>query len=384
MSEPAVKEQVAPEISNVTLDFSVSQKTLEKALSFVGGVMTKKNLVPILSHIKIIVGEKITMTATNMDLVIKETFDAEIKEKGVVCAPASLLHDIVKKVDRDDRVHCCLRKGILYIKTKKSEFRIPTMEATQFPDISEMPFDKVITMKAPELLDLLKNVSFNMSTNEARYILNGVYFHQNEEKSVTCVATDFHRLAYAKSKQTFSETFTPCVIGKTTVQELEKVLEDSDQEVEIHISEARIQFEIISNGIKVVLGSRLLEGNYPDYQKVIMKNHPNMAIVSADPFKTALERIALVLSETECHVSLNFEADQLTLKAKSQHLGAAEESLSVEYKGEPLKIVININYIMDITRYVKDAEFKFFMKGNYDSLIVESKHAQYFIMPLIH
>jgi len=287
MSQSEVKVQEAQEISNMKLDFHVSQKILEKALSYVSGIISKKNLVPILSHLKINVEEKITLTATNMDLVIKETFDAHIQAQGTVCVPAGLFHDIVKKMDKDDEIHCVLRKGILYITTKKSEFRIPTMEADHFPDISEIPYDQVLTMGAAELFGLLKDVSFSMSTNEARYILNGVYLHQNEDKGMTCVATDFHRLAFAKSKTTFNETFTPCVIGKETVYELEKVLEDSSHDVKIHVSEARVQFEIVSNGIEVVLGARLLEGNYPDYQKVIVTQHPNTAKIDSESIKGA-------------------------------------------------------------------------------------------------
>jgi len=383
MSQPAVDLQNHEPLTE-KLDFHISQKTLEKALSYAHGLIAKKNLVPILSHIKINADQDITITATNMDLVIKETLSADIKEKGTVCVPASLLYDIVKKMDKDDTLRCHLKKNILHITTQKSEFRIPTMEASLFPDISDIPFDQVLTIKASELLNLLVQVSFSMSTNETRYILNGIYFHQNADKGLTCVATDFHRLAFSTSHTTFDQTFPSCVIGKETVFELEKVLEDSAQDVQIHIATSRIQFKILSHDIEVIIGSRLLEGMYPDYQKVIVKQHNNAALIKAEPFRTALERIALVLSETECHVALHFEQNQLTLKAKSQYLGAAEEHLVIDYTGEPLKIVINIHYIMDIARYVKDDIYRFFMKGNYDSLIVESGHAHYFIMPLIH
>lgn len=372
--------QTEPHVSS--LSFSVPQKILEKALSFANSIVSKKALMPVLSHLKIKVDDVIAFTATDMDLVIKETFQCDIGQKGEICVLSSLFYDIVKKTGKDERIQCTLLDNVLWIKTTKSEFRIPTLDATSFADISEMPFDNVFTLKAKDLLDLLNQVYFCMSIDEARYNLNGVYLHQNDAQQLTCVATDMHRLAMTSSASV-EASFEPCIIGKKTVYELRRILEDSDGDVKVHVSKSRIQFEVENQGVFVTMSARLIDGVFPNYQKIVVKNHDNKAKISRDFLEAALERISLVLPEDERYVRFHFQKNQLLLKARSQSLGAAEEYMQIQYEGPDLNIVFNINYILDIAHHVKEETLSFLMKGNYDSVVIETLKSHYFIMPLV-
>ena len=377
-------ETMTQSMNLMPLIFSVSQKTLEKALSFASNIIDKKQLMPILSHIKIEINNgRATLTATNMDLVIKESFVVNTQSSGTTCVPAELFYDIVRKLDKNDTITCSLEGAVLQIKTRRSDFRIPVLESELFPDISEMPFESVFTYPTGTLLALLNSVSFCMSTSEVRYALMGLYCHQNEHQGITFVGTDLHRLGIASSNQPMSTSFSPCIIGSTTVSEWQRILDGSDEEARLYVSKARIQLEVMNASISVTMGARLLDGSYPNYKKVTVKEHPFHAVVKTDELKVALERIALVLSDEETQVNMSFSAKQLLLDARSRLFGTANETLDIEYTGDDLSLAINGKYILDVVRHMKEDSLQIFLKGRFDVVILETQDAQYFIMPLI-
>ncbi len=361
----------------------VERGALLNALSHAQNVVEKRNTIPILSNIKIATGDdnSISLTATDMELTVIEQIPANIDEAGVTTVSAHVLHDIVRKLPEGSEVSLTTNdeNSTLLIKAGKAKFNLSCLPVDDFPVMEAGDFEHTFTIPAKELHTLLSKTQFAISHEETRYYLNGVYFHAHEDK-LRAVATDGHKMALLECPlPQGAEGIAGVIIPKKTVGELIKLVEKSEN-VEISMSETKIQF---SCGEAVLL-SKLIDGTFPDYPRVIPEGNDKMLEVSPKTLASSIDRISTILSDRVRTVKIALEAGIATVSAASAEQGDATEQLEVSYGSDAIEIGFNARYIMDMLAQIDDEIVQFAFSDSTSPALVHNPSigALYVVMPM--
>lgn len=346
------------------MKLTIEKSALFRSLSHAQSVVEKRNAIPILSNVLIEAqAGALGLTATDLDLAIVESVPAEIRQPGATTAPAHTLYDICRKLPDGAQVEFSYSQetGRLVLRAGRSEFALSCLPREDFPVMAEGDLPHRFAVEAGALKRLIEKTRFAISTEETRYYLNGVYLHAWENGGtpmLRAVATDGHRLARVEMPLPDGAAGMPGVIvPRKTVAEVYKLLEDAEGTVEVSLSDTKIRFAFGST----VLTSKLIDGAFPDYQRVIPTENDKVMEVDAKVFAEAVDRVSTISSEKSRAVKLSLEKDRLVLSATSPENGSAVEETAVSYSGPPLEIGFNSRYLLDISAQIDGdaAQFRF-------------------------
>ena len=370
------------------MKLSIERNTLLKAVSQAQSVVERRNTIPILSNVLIEAeGGHAQFRATDLDIEVLDKVVAQVERSGSTTVSAVTLHDIVRKLPDGALVTLSddAAKGRLSVEAGKSVFSLATLPKEDFPVMASTEYEANFTAKAPMLRRLFDKSKFAISTEETRYYLNGVYMHTAETVDGTmlrCVATDGHRLARVDAEMPQGAQNLPGVIvPRKTVGELRKLLEDDDTQIAVSVSETKVRFATS----EITLTSKVIDGTFPDYARVIPQGNTRKLEVDASEFAKAVDRVATVSSERSRAVKLSLESDKLVLSVNSPDSGTAEEELVVAYDDEKLDIGFNAKYLLEIASQVdrENAVFMFNSAGD-PTLMQEGNDSSaiYVVMPM--
>ncbi len=352
------------------MKFKINRDHFANGLAQVLNVVGSKASMPILSNV-LIEAEKdqISLTTTNLDLGIRCKIKAEVKETGSVTLPVKRLASIVRELPNVDVTFDGSPNHQVKLSSGGSNFRIMGIGKEDFPPLPEFGEEKAYTLQQEELNSMVKNVSYAQSTDETRYILNGVYFNFREGK-LSLVATDGRRLAVvSKEMEVPTQSAGAIILPAKTVSELTRLL-DKGEKVKINFDERRCAFQIATDkdtsGLidNVYLYSKVVEGNYPNYLQVIPKETHQRIKLERELLLECVHRAALVCSEKANSVRIKLSSNLLEITAQSPDFGEAHESMAIGYSGPELQVAFNPAFIMDPLRALTKDEVFFEVKDD--------------------
>ena len=366
----------------------LERSNLLKSLGHVHRVVERRNTIPILSNVLLVAnGASLEMKATDLDLEMTEATAAKVERAGATTVPAHLLYDIVRKLP--DGAEVMLKTDedgtSMSVISGRSSFRLQCLPQSDFPELTAGSFSHIFRLEAETLKRLIEKTQFAISTEETRYYLNGIFLHTHEaggNLKLRSVATDGHRLARAEvDAPAGSEGMPGIIIPRKTVSELQKLVDDPDVAVTTELSDTKIRFTIGS----VVLTSKLIDGTFPDYQRVIPTGNDKQLVIDRQSFAQAVDRVSTISSERGRAVKLSIADGQVTLAVNNPDSGSATEELPAGYSADPLEIGFNARYLLDVAAQLTGGEAKFMLAdAGSPTLIQDTADEQtlYVLMPM--
>ncbi|RWM72218.1 MULTISPECIES: DNA polymerase III subunit beta [Mesorhizobium] len=342
----------------------LERSNLLKSLNHVHRVVERRNTIPILSNVLLSAeGATLEMKATDLDLEVTEATPAKVERGGATTVPAHLLYDIVRKLA--DGAEVMLKTdedgNAMTVTSGRSSFRLQCLPQSDFPALSAGSFSHIFRLDSIALKGLIEKTQFAISTEETRYYLNGIYLHTHDadgKLKLRSVATDGHRLARAEiDAPAGSEGMPGIIIPRKTVSELQKLVDDPDVAVTTELSDTKIRFTIGS----VVLTSKLIDGTFPDYQRVIPTGNDKKLIIDRQSFAAAVDRVSTISSERGRAVKLSIGEGQVTLAVNNPDSGSATEELAADYSSDAIEIGFNAKYLLDVAAQLTGTEAKFML-----------------------
>ncbi len=367
---------------------TVERSALLKSLGHVHRVVERRNTIPILANVLIQAeNAKLAFRATDLDLEVTETIPAEVGPSGATTVPAHMFYEIVRKLPEGAQIvlEASGDRAVLTIRAGRARFTLQTLPVSDFPDLAAGDMTHSFKVSAADLKRLIDKASFAISTEETRYYLNGIYLHAaGAAKAATlrAVATDGHRLAQVELPLPAGADGMPgIIIPRKTVGEVQRLIEDGEAEATIELSPGKIRFTIGD----VVLTSKLIDGTFPDYGRVIPLGNNKELVVDKAEFEAAVDRVSTVSSERGRAVKLALTAGKLTLSVTNPDSGSATEELEVEYESDPLDIGFNSRYLLDIAAQIEGETAVLRLADPGSPTLIqdrESKGALYVLMPM--
>jgi len=328
------------------MEIKAKRGDLLAALYWTQSIVERRNTMPILANV-LIECEKgaIRVTATDLEVGIRGEVDGQIIKEGTVTVNAKKLYEIIREVP-DEQIHLKrLENEWVEIRSGKSIFKIVGMDAREFPQFPKCYDQGLSTTTASSLRGMIERTIFAVSTDETRYSLNGVFVEQGAAGKVRMVATDGHRLAFEERELGSLGLAKGVILPRKGVGELKKLLENADEGV-ISIGFQENMGLVIKDTVELFM--RLIDGDFPDYTKVIPKGNPNIAQVEHSDLLQALRRVSILSSERYKGIKMDFLDGKISISANNPDLGEAVEEIEVEYKGKPITIGFNARYFMDV------------------------------------
>jgi DNA polymerase-3 subunit beta len=329
------------------------------------------------------------LTTTDTDIALVEAVPATVKEPGATTVSAHMLFDIVRKFPENEPIEMTLipETGQLKVNCGRSRFNLSCLAADDFPQLNQGVLPHRFVLPAATFKKLLDGAKFAMSVEETRYYLNGIHFHAMERdgtRLLRSVATDAHRLAFVEIPlPEGAEDMPGIIVGRKTVTEVRKLIDDSTTEVTISLSPTRIEFAFES----AVLSSRLIDATYPEYERAIPVGNDKTAIVNAKAFANAIDRVATVSTNDKLRgIKVSLKENALILSAASHDLGDADEEMAVDFPHDvPLEIGFNARYLLEIAQNIHEDEAQVILaSGDAPAIIkgVTNQDATYVLMPM--
>ncbi len=349
------------------MKFRADRATLLRALAHVQSVVEKRNTIPILANVMLRVKDGgLTLTATDMEIAIVEDVAASASRDGVCTAPAATLYEIVRRLPETAEIELDHPDGDTPLKLRAGRYAtsLVVLPAEDFPSMTAGALPHKFQLPALTLRGLIDRTRFAISSEETRYYLNGIYLHETRGEdgpALRAVATDGHRLArvQVEPEPEGAAGMPGVIVPRKTVAELRKLIDETPAPIEIALSETRIQFRIGT----VTLTSKLIDGTFPEYERVIPRDNDKVLHVGKKDFADAVGRVSAISSEKARPVKLTLARDLLTLSASSPEQGTASEELDgerVQYSATPLEIGFQARYLNDITEQIGErVEFRF-------------------------
>jgi DNA polymerase III subunit beta len=365
---------------------TIERSSFLKALNHVQSVVERRNTIPILSNVLVQAAQDmVKLTATDLDIEIVEKLAAETSRPGAATVPAHMLYDIVRKLPDGAQLELELGSdgGRMAIKAGRSRFALQALPPADFPDLSSGEFGNSFALAAKDLRRLIEKTRFAISTEETRYYLNGIYLHQARGADMLrAVATDGHRLAQSDVALPAGAAGMPGVIvPRKTVLEVVKLLDGVDADVEVALSSSKVRFTIG----QLVLTSKLIDGTFPDYERVIPRGNDKHLSADAKTFAAAVDRVSTISLEKSRAVKLAVAEGRMTLAVNNPDSGSAEEEIVVDYSKEPIEIGFNSRYLLDVAQQITAETLRFEMQDAGSPTVVrdpDDPQSLYVLMPM--
>jgi len=328
---------------------TIERATLLKGLGHVHSVVERRNTIPILSNVLIEADEGggIRLMATDLDLQIHESVEADISDPGAITVPAHTLFDIVRKLPEGSQVELIAAEGRMQVNAGRARFTLSTLPRDDFPIIAQGDLPTRFELPAATLKQIIDKTRFAISTEETRYYLNGIYMHVSDEAQpvLKAAATDGHRLARVTVPRPEGAQGMPgVIIPRKCVGELRKLLDEIDGTVQISLSDTKIRFDLGA----AVLTSKLIDGTFPDYNRVIPTANDKLLKLDPRGFEEGVDRVSTIASERTRAVKMALDRDKVTLSVTSPENGTAAEEIPADYGAESFEIGFNARYLLDI------------------------------------
>jgi DNA polymerase-3 subunit beta len=366
----------------------LERSNLLKSLNHVHRVVERRNTIPILSNVLLNAsGAILEMKATDLDLEVTEATAASVERAGATTVPAHLLYDIVRKLPEGAEVMVRTDEdgNAMSVISGRSSFRLQCLPQSDFPELTAGSFSHIFRIDSAALKTLIDKTQFAISTEETRYYLNGIYFHAIEtggKLKLRAVATDGHRLARAEmDAPAGSEGMPGVIIPRKTVSELQKLVDVPDVAVAVELSDTKIRFTIGS----VVLTSKLIDGTFPDYQRVIPTGNDKTLVIDRASFAAAVDRVSTISSERGRAVKLSISDGQLTLTVNNPDSGSATEELAADYSSDPIEIGFNARYLLDVAAQLTGNDARFMLADAGSPTLIQDtadENTLYVLMPM--
>jgi len=328
---------------------TIERATLLKSLSHVQSVVERRNTIPILSNVLIeAAGEgQLRLMATDLDLQIVDTIPAQVEAPGATTVPAHTLFDIVRKLPEGSQVSLTAAEGKMLVVAGRARFNLATLPRDDFPVIAEGELPTHFDLPSETLKQIIDKTRFAISTEETRYYLNGIFLHVTDDGAPTlrAAATDGHRLARVTTpRPAGAEGMPDVIVPRKCVAELRKLLDEVDGTIQVSLSPSKIRFDLGT----AVLTSKLIDGTFPDYTRVIPTANDKLLRLDPKSFMQGVDRVSTIASEKTRAVKMALENDKITLSVTSPENGTAAEEVSGDYSGASFDIGFNARYLLDI------------------------------------
>lgn len=385
MAATAKKIKPAP-----SMKFSIERSVLLKALGRLQGIVERRNTIPILSNIKLDAEkDSVQLTVTDMDIAASESIEASVDTGGALTIPAHTFYDIIRKLPEGSQVelHSNEASSQLIVLSGSARFALSYLPAKDFPVMPEGDLTHSFSLSANQFAALVEKARFAMSIEETRYYLNGIYLHvAKDEKNnavLRAVATDGHRLARIQiAVPEGAEGMPGVIVPRKTVGEIKKLVEDEENgDIAVALSENKIRFQI---GGRVLL-SKLIDGTFPDYDRVIPKNNDKIMEVNARLFSAAVDRVSTISLEKTKGIKLALTKGRLSLSAQSPESGTASEEMEVSYDAGSLEIGFNSRYMLEMMTQIAGESVQFLFSDPAAPVLARDPadiNALYVIMPM--
>jgi DNA polymerase-3 subunit beta len=367
---------------------TIERAELLKSLGHVHRVVERRNTIPILANV-LVRAEKsaLNLKATDLDLEVIESIAAEVAPGGSTTVPAHMFYEIVRKLPEGSQVvlEASGDRAVLAIRAGRSRFTLQTLPESDFPDLAAADMSHKFALNAADLKRLIDKTQFAISTEETRYYLNGIYLHAagtGKASTLRAVATDGHRLAQADLPLPAGADGMPGVIvPRKAVSEMQRLIEDSEADVAIELSSSKIRFSIGD----VVLTSKLIDGTFPDYQRVSPTGNDKKLVIDRQSFAQAVDRVSTISSERGRAVKLSIADGQVTLAVNNPDSGSATEELPADYSSDPIEIGFNARYLLDVAAQLTGGEARFMLADAGSPTLINDTNddeALYVLMPM--
>jgi DNA polymerase-3 subunit beta len=368
---------------------TVERAALLRSLGHVHRVVERRNTIPILSNVLLRTSENgLQLKATDLDIEVTETVPADVLDAGATTVPAHVIYDIVRKLPDGAQVslETSGETGQMTIRSGRSRFALGALPEGDFPDLAAGELPHSFSIPASELKLLIEKTQFAISTEETRYYLNGIYLHAIEvegEAKLRAVATDGHRLARVETAAPEGSRGMPgIIVPRKAVAEIQKLVDDGGESVAVEISPAKIRLTFAGG---VTLISKLIDGTFPDYQRVIPTGNDKRLTVERDVFARAVDRVSTISSERGRAVKLSVTEGRLALSVTNPDAGSATEELDADYESSALDIGFNARYLLDITAQLQGDTALFKLADPGSPTLIQDREgapALYVLMPM--
>jgi len=366
------------------MDFYITKEEVVKSINLTLGVVEKRQTLPILSNVLFEVDESsLKLTATDLESEISTTSTiSNFKSGGKITAPARKLSDLCRLMPDLAEIHFYLDGDNLKIETESGKYNLSTLPSEDFPVFETEDTQSQINISSQNLKNLITKTSFAMGNQDWRHYLNGLYM-MIDDKVITTVATDAHRLAMATSSlNEASSESTSGIVPRKSINEIGKLVGDESENVVIQLG----QTSIAANVSGTTFVSKLIEGKFPDYEQVIPSGESSLLVVDRKNFSESLSRVSVLSSEKYKGVRIITKKDSLNISANNPEKEQGEENLSCEYQGEEIDIAFNVNYLQEILSTIDSEKIEINFFGSEKSCLItdpNSENFKYVVMPLL-
>ena len=369
------------------MQFVVKRDILLKSLNFVQGVVEKKNTLPILSNVLLqLKDNKLSIVATDLDIIFYDAIsEVKILKEGSTTTSAAILYDILRKISSNSELNFELKsENKLSLKNENADFNLLCLPTDNFPTFADEFETKEIPLNNSRFLKLLNKTRISISNDDTRHYLNGVFLHLTEAHGrnfLTGVATDSHRLSSSSLEVENSSDFISLILPRKTVFQLSSLLAETNGQLTMQTSDNKIKFTV--GNIKLI--SKVIDGKFPDYKKVVPTTNDKTLTVSSKDFINSIERVASVSLDRKEGVKLVINKDNVQLSVNSANSGEGNEKIKAEFSSETLNISFNSKYLIDIASEVEDKNLKMSLKDSVSPVLIEDfsdKNSYYVIMPM--
>ena len=369
------------------MEFTIDRDTFLKSLGHANGIIEKKTTLPILSNILIEAKDsKIKIIATDLDIIyFEEMLPKEVKKEGSTTTSASTLYDILRKLKPGTNVELSLlNANKLKLVSEKSKFSLLCLPSDSFPLSDEAVDEKKFEVSAQKFLKLLNKTKISISSDETRHYLNGIYLHKTklENKSFLCgVSTDSHRLSSSSLEIDPDAHIESIILPKKTIFQLISLLEQNNKPIKISNNKSKIKFEMDTG----ILISKVIDGRFPDYNKVIPKDNEKVLEIKLNEFKNSIDRVTTVSSDRKEGLKMTISGNSVQLSVNSPSSGEGIENVDAKFNSDELNISFNSRYLMDITSHIEHDSIIINLKDSSSPVLIRDfsdKNSFHVVMPM--
>ena len=366
------------------MEFKIDRDVFLKSLAHVQGVVEKKNTLPILGNVMLEANNGfLKITATDLDIIITERIACNILVEGSTTTTAQVIYDIVRKLKIGSSLHLSLKENNrLKLISGKSDFNLTCISPDEFPILEDNMDEEYIEVPSFEFLKIINKCKFSISNDETRHYLNGIYLEKKGNlDQLVAVATDGHRLSKSATKINSNKEFHPIILPKKTVYELLTIIDEDSVHLKILSTKSKIKFLYK----EIVLISKVIDGKFPDYDKVIPKDERVSAKANVEEFVSALDRLKSLSSDRKGVIKISLNEGIMKFLINDAISGDGIEEVQTHYKGTPLEIGFNSNYLIDVASVLESKEITLMLKDATSPIQIKDENdnlSTYIIMPM--